>query len=742
MQHRRALPIVILILGLVASLAAAWLLATTEEQRREARFEGAANGIVAAVESRMLGQLTLLRGAAGFFNASDQVTREDFQAYVARLRLETNYPGVLGIGYAVYAPDRTALRRIEQTGRDPAVPDYRAWPAGERPDYSAIVYLEPMNRMNRTALGFDMLSEATRRAAMEGARRSGSAQMSGRVQLVQEIDPVKQPGFLIYVPLYRGQRGEADEVLDPAELYGWVYSPLRAYDLFEAIFDDDGLGGTVVEVYDERQEEARLLYRSGEAPAGDGLAAVRPIEVAGREWLVRIAPGPGFERQSPLGAAALVGLGGTLITLLIAALMQLQIRGRERTESEVALRTAELTAANRRLLAEAKARESAEAQVRQMQKMEAIGQLTGGIAHDFNNMLAVVIGNLDIVERRLGDPERIGRAVRNARSGAEKAANLTARLLAFGRQQSLSPRVLDPDRLVAGMTELLRRTLGEKIRLETELGGSGGAVCADPTQLENAVLNLAINGRDAMPDGGVLTIATAEARLVEEDAAAGDEGAPGAYVVLSVRDTGTGMSPEVAEKAVEPFFTTKAVGRGTGLGLSQVYGFARQSGGFLRLRSRPGEGTSAEIWLPRHGAAPEAAQEEQAPGELPRARDGETVLVVEDEEQVRELSAGGLRELGYKVIEASNGADALPLLRRHPEVGLLFSDVVMPEMDGRRLAEEARTLRPDLRLLFTTGYAPDTLPGEGAANGAALLQKPFTLAQLALRVREELDRSD
>ncbi|MFN3945644.1 MAG: CHASE domain-containing protein [Allosphingosinicella sp.] len=728
MQHRRALPIVTLLLGLLASLFAAWLLARADEERRAIRFESVAGRIVGAIESRMLVQLTLLRGTAGFFNGSDEVTREDFRAFVARLRLDQNYPGVLGIGFSAWSQDAAQLGMVTARGRAEQGAEFRAWPDGARPGYSTILYLEPMNRMNRAALGFDMMSEATRRAAMAEARRTGRAQLSGRVQLVQEIDPVKQPGFLIYVPIYEGQNGEAGERLDPDALIGWVYSPLRAYDLFDAIFDEDDLDGAVLEIYDQEIRPDRLLFRTGEIADAPSRETVREIETAGHTWLVRVAPGPQFQSQSPLTASVIAGLAGTLVTLLIAALMLQQTRARARTEQEVALRTAELTAANRSLVAEAEAREAAEAQVRQMQKMEAIGQLTGGIAHDFNNMLAVVIGNLDIVERRLGDPEKMARAVHNARAGAEKAADLTARLLAFGRQQALSPRVLAPNLLVASMSELIRRTIGETIRLEAALGKDVGPVFADPTQLENAILNLAINARDAMPDGGVLKI---------ETTARGPQGQGGSWVTIAVSDTGHGMSPDIAERAIEPFFTTKEVGRGTGLGLSQVYGFVRQSGGAFRLLSSPGAGTTVEIHLPRHDG-PDAAgpvDEEAVPEALPRGR-GELVLVVEDEEQLRELSAGSLRDLGYRTLEAANGVEALALLERHPDIALLFTDMVMPEMTGGRLAEAARRLRPDLPILFTTGYSPDNA---GDAADGAVLQKPFALHQLAARIREELD---
>ena len=504
----RALPILVFIVGLLASLTAALVLAQAERGRQQARFDGLADSAESAIQSRMLAQLTLLRGAAGFFNASDQVTREDFRRYVSRLRLEQNYPGVLGVGYAAYASDRAALDRITEAARADGQPDFTPRPPGERQGYSAIVYLEPMNRLNAAAIGFDMMSEATRRAAMLSARDQDMAVLSGKVRLVQEIDPVKQPGFLVYVPLYRN-------AFDRSSLYGWVYSPLRAHDQFQAIFAGRDLRELVVEIYDERVAPDRLLFASGTRERQPSFEQVRQVAIAGHPWTLRISSSPAFGSSSPLAIAALVGTGGALISLLLAFLMYQQVRAKEETAREVRLRTAELRESNERLIAEGHAREEAEAKVVQMQKMEAIGQLAGGVAHDFNNMLTVVIGNLDIAGRRMDKPDRVRRAIAHSREAADKAAELTQRLLAFGRQQALIPTVIDPNKLVAGMSELIRRSIGQSVRLETVLAGGLWRICTDSAQLENAILNLAINARDAMPEGGSLTIETANCHLDE-----------------------------------------------------------------------------------------------------------------------------------------------------------------------------------------------------------------------------------
>ncbi|MFD0463673.1 ATP-binding protein [Microvirga aerilata] len=393
-------------------------------------------------------------------------------------------------------------------------------------------------------------------------------------------------------------------------------------------------------------------------------------------------------------------------------------------------------------------REKIEAQLRQAQKMEAVGRLTGGVAHDFNNLLTVVTGNLDMLRRRVegsGDG-RLIRNLDNALEGARRAGQLTHRLLAFSRQSPLQPEVLDLNKIVSGMSELLRRTIGENIAIETVLAGGLWRTEADPNQLESAVLNLAVNARDAMPDGGKLTLETANAYLDEAYAASTNgEVKAGQYVMVSVSDTGTGMTPDVRAKVFEPFFTTKPVGKGTGLGLAQVYGFARQSGGHAAIYSEPGEGTTVKLYFPRilrsddKVRSPQAEEPVAAP---PAAVKGETILVVEDEIMVREFSISVLEEAGYRVLSAEDGPTALKLLEAHRhEIALLFTDVVLTgPMNGRKVADEALRLRPDLKVLFTTGYTRNAIIHHGRLDeGVHLITKPFAAASLAERVRGLLD---
>jgi signal transduction histidine kinase/CheY-like chemotaxis protein len=416
----------------------------------------------------------------------------------------------------------------------------------------------------------------------------------------------------------------------------------------------------------------------------------------------------------------------------------------ERMRAEAALRELNETL-EQRVAEEISARSAAEAALRQAQKMEAVGQLTGGIAHDFNNLLTVVTGNIDMATRSLEaggtqDP-RARRALDNAMKGAERAASLTQRLLAFSRRQPLAPKALDVDRLVTGMSDLLNRALGEIVKLEIVTSPGLWHVEADPNQLESAILNLAVNARDAMPQGGELVIETTNARLDEEYCAAHAEVAPGQYVVISVTDTGEGMPKHIQERVFEPFYTTKDPGKGTGLGLSMVYGFVKQSGGHIKIYSEEGQGTTIKIYLPRLLSEVGFEEEGSLTTGLEASPSSETILIVEDDDDVRAYTVECLRELGYRVLEAHDGPSALRLLERQTEpVDLLFTDVVMPEMTGRELADQARQLQPSLRVLYTSGYTRNAIVHGGRLDaGVDMIAKPFTYAALAQRIRDSLD---
>ena len=393
------------------------------------------------------------------------------------------------------------------------------------------------------------------------------------------------------------------------------------------------------------------------------------------------------------------------------------------------------------------ARRQAESQLRQAQKMEAVGHLTGGVAHDFNNLLMVILGNLELAHQALGasDVVRAQRKVEVAQGGAQRAAALTQRLLAFSRRQNLDPQAVDANRIVSSMSELLRHSIGSGIELETVLAGGLWEAVVDPNQLENALLNLAINARDAMPGGGKVTVETANTSLDAAYAARHDEVTAGQYVMVAVSDGGAGMTPEDAARAFEPFFTTKGVGKGSGLGLSQVFGFIKQSSGHVKIYSEPGAGTTVKLYLPRlvprlvNDGDPVAGTAAPEPN-APRARAGERILVVDDDLDVLAFSVDALETLGYSVIGAKDAQQALAILGERTGITLLFTDVELPGANGPELVKAALRQRPSLAALYTTGYTANAVVHRGILDREVRsLNKPFTLAELATTVRETID---
>ncbi len=416
----------------------------------------------------------------------------------------------------------------------------------------------------------------------------------------------------------------------------------------------------------------------------------------------------------------------------------------ETLEERVSARTEQLAQANQRLQNEMFERERAEDALRHAQKMEAVGQLTGGIAHDFNNMLTGIIGSLDLMQRYIanGRADEIGRFTEAAVSSANRAAALTHRLLAFSRRQSLDRKKLDVNELVHSLEDLIRRTKGDPIELELRLTDNAWSVSTDVSQLENALLNLVINARDAMPEGGKLLIETANVYLDGSDITTLEPVKAGDYLMLAVSDNGTGMTPSVRSKAFDPFFTTKPIGQGTGLGLSMIYGFAQQSGGHVSLDSLPGQGTCVRLYLPRL-KTPELQAAEVEPVSLtPPTASGETVMVVEDDPAVRMLVLDLLKELGYRGYEAQDATSALPLLESDSRIDLLVTDVGLPGMNGRQLAEIARQHRPGLKVLFMTGYAQKAAERQGfLEDGMDMVAKPFALELLASKIRTMLSQT-
>jgi signal transduction histidine kinase/CheY-like chemotaxis protein len=505
----------------------------------------------------------------------------------------------------------------------------------------------------------------------------------------------------------------------------------------------DELASTAIRTtYRQNSEALATYYRIRTSPALDQLNTLTEGVIAheravlGRRTTTADARTGQSNRLTTLVSVVGIALVAGAALLAFVGLRAAQRRRREEErsadlEDAVAERTAELSAANERLVGEMATREAAEARLRQAQKMDAVGQLTGGIAHDFNNMLAVVLGGVELAKRRIddgkGDP---GRYLDSAMEGASRAAALTKRLLAFARAEPLLPSATDPDVLIAGMSDLLDRTLGERITIRHRARVGGWPIFADRHQLENALLNLAVNARDAMENGGTLTVATAQVALAAGDVPDLDAGE---YVRIAVSDTGTGIERAVLDRIFEPFFTTKPTGKGTGLGLSQVFGYARQSGGTVTVDSIVGTGTTVSIYLPRHTTD---AVTSNLRTDLPtHAVPGRTapILVVEDDRRVLTATVDALLELGHRPVACLGPDDAAAQLRRHPDIELLVSDVLMPGQTGPELATSLRGFRPDLKVVFVTGFTGDIASADAFGHDS-VLRKPFTIGALGAAI--------
>jgi signal transduction histidine kinase len=516
----------------------------------------------------------------------------------------------------------------------------------------------------------------------------------------------------------------------------------------------DNLGENILTARSAKEALERLLRRNDVAVM---LVDVRMPEVDGFELAAMVREHPRFETTAIIFVSAVAlsdidrikGFEEGAVDYVTVPVVPELLRAKVRIFAELYRKTKQLRQLNaglaQRVAATVAELEAALTRLSQAQKMEAVGQLTSGVAHSFNNLLQVILGNLDAVRRRLqrGEavpPADLAQRLDTAIGSGERAARLTQQLLAFARSQPLAAKQLDANKLVAGMSDMLHRTLGETVEVKTILAAGLRPIQADPNQLESALLNLALNARDAMPKGGKLTIETANAYLDGDYASQHKDVQAGHYVLIAVSDTGTGMDKDVLDKAFEPFFTTKEVGQGTGLGLSQVYGFVNQSGGHVKIYSEPGEGTTVKLYLPQDLTAT-AVADRPSERTVPTGVPGEVILIVEDEAEVRANAAEMLREMGYEVVEAPDGPTALRILESGPHVRLLLTDIGLPgEINGRQLADAAMRRRPGLKVLFTTGYARNAIVHQGRLDpDIELLSKPFTFTELATKVKRALD---
>ncbi|AXS39514.1 ATP-binding protein [Breoghania sp. L-A4] len=588
---------------------------------------------------------------------------------------------------------------------------------------------------NEQVLGLNLGLEEKRRHALEAARDNRVPAMAGPVDLVQG-----GKSFVIYFPIYTD--GRFDGFLGAAfKMQPWldfIFKPREGRDDITIAISIDGTrvheqSGVSNERFAEWKAaaEIRMLEHTLTVEAQPTAAFFAANDSRLPEWSVAI---------------------GLLLTVLTTIMSRMVFRLRnevgERNRAEQALRLAQTHLEEKveertaELNEEIKERKHLENQLLRSQRMEAIGQLTGGIAHDFNNLLSVMIGNAELLRDTPGLDDDARRNLESIVRAVGRGASLTNRLLAFSRQQTLSPRPTAINALVVGLEEMLRRTLGETIELQSRLDAGVYDALIDKHQFEDALVNLVLNARDAMPGGGILTIETANARLDEAYAARNDEVTPGDYVVVSVSDTGSGMTPEVLNRAFEPFFTTKDVGAGSGLGLSMVYGFAKQSNGHITVDSDSGYGTTVRLYLPRSRAA---SARERVADNIPEPEPGsERILVVEDDPDVRDIPTTLLRNQGYEVVEAGDGAEAIRHLRADRPFDLLFTDVVLPGgMSGAEIAEAAERIQPGIRILFTTGYAESALDHNGqSASGKVIVHKPYRRQDLLEKIRACLDATE
>ena len=821
------------------------------------------------IEQRMATYEQVARGTQAFLLGSLDIAREDFRLFVSALRLQEKFPGIQGLALIESIPESSLdlhTLRIRAQG----FPEYAVHPAGERRLYSSIIQIEPFSGLNLRALGYDMLSDETRRIAMERARDTGLAAASGKIKLVQETSGVQtQAGLVMYLPVYRRGAPVATREERQANLIAWIGAPFRMNDLM-AGFGGERSSEIFLTIYDgDTPSVDSLLYRSEEAgPTSlmsfSKLASQQKISVAGRTWTLDLHSSPGYEARVDRKMPHIIAIGGVATSFLLAFLVWALASARTRALGLATAMTQKLWESNARVKSERRrmqsildnthdafvalnslgnitdwntraesifgwpasealgkdlaeliipvesreghragfarflvtqepsvtkrvvevtglhrsgrliplelavaavaeksgivvsafirdvserteaarketerthALEEARAALQHSQRLEAVGKLTGGVAHDFNNVLQILGGNIQILERLYAQDERLQTRLASMARAVARGAKLSAQLLAFARRQPLRPVVLDLRSVIEELEDSLCSALGGAVTLQLNMPDRIWNVMVDRSQLENVIMNVALNARDAMPNGGKLTIALQNTVLDAGYVNSHPDASPGEYALIAVSDEGEGMSEAIIAQAFEPFFTTKRPGEGTGLGLSMAYGFVKQSGGHIRLRSRLGHGTLVEIYLPRSA---EKRTEQLLQVDQPVSGGNEHILVVEDDRDVQNAVVLTLEELGYRVTTADNGRNALDLLENGLKPSLLFTDVVMPgSVPSTELANRAKLLVPDIAILFTSGYTHNALVQGGRLNaGVELLSKPYAREELAVKIRQ------
>jgi signal transduction histidine kinase/ActR/RegA family two-component response regulator len=666
------------------------------------------------IQARLNEQEVFLYQLGRSFASGVPITRAEFRGLVQQV--PRRFPMVQAVEWAprVEAADRArfeASQRAEVPGfaireRDPQGGER---PAGTRTRYYPVTYLEPLAG-NEEAMGFDLGSEPDRSAAIDAAIVTGGISATAPIRLIQDHDAGQ--GMLLMFTIQGGAEGP-----------GIVLAVLKMGVFIDALLD--GAEEKLAVELDDADSSRSLFDSDPSAPVAPDYK--QNLVFGARHFVLRTSPTESYWAAHPAWQSWGVLVIGVFSTGLLGALLMLATGQTRRSEQLVEERTRDLRIANQRLIVEIDEREHAEAALRQAQRMEAIGQLTGGIAHDFNNLLMVVSSNAELLRRYALDERALGRVAAILQATA-RGERLTRQLLAFSRRQMLRPEILDLRQVMREAADMLSRSLRADIALAIDVAEDLRPVAVDRAELELALLNIGVNARDAMPNGGTLRLVARNVSLGADDPAG--PGLEGDFVALTLSDTGSGMAPEVAAQAFEPFFTTKEVGQGSGLGLSQVYGFAKQSGGTATIASEHGKGTSVTMLLPVASGRARAAAKTDAAEAPSTGTPPVRILLVEDNDEVASATASMLRELGCHTTEAKDGPSALALLEHEPGIELVMSDIVMPgAMNGLELARVLRERRPDLSVLLATGYSQ--YGREVAAEGFALLEKPYRLDSLA-----------
>jgi signal transduction histidine kinase/CheY-like chemotaxis protein len=731
-----------------------------EAARIRSAFEERADSVTREVEVNLGKALNGVAALGSLYGATPEANRHAAFTDFARSILQNN-DAIWGVSWnpRVTASERAAFEEraraagyagFEITDRKP---DRTFVRAADRAEFVPVLHAEP-DEQHGLARGYDLAVEPSRARTIRTACETGQPTATTLIPLVQRSGT--EPGILIFMPVYRGEALPPSALDRCAAASGYVAGMIRVSDLIRPARDSGARGSQTAARLEIEFLEASIADTQDpsahvvdiDASSGGLLRHAARIEAVGRVWavVVRSDMAYGFYTGAwrPWVALAL----GMLFCALVGAFM-LVVTGKtvimERMGAE---RAAALSAANDKLQMEIAERQQAEAalienesHLRQAQKMEAVGRLAGGVAHDFNNLLTAILGFSTLILDQLTPNDPMRQDVEEIQKAGESAASLTRQLLAFSRKQLLQPQVLDLNAVVTRMESLLRRVIGEPVMLVPRLTPRLERIAADPGQLEQIIMNLAINARDAMPDGGTLTVETGNVEVDAAFRATYPGSGPGPYVMLAFADTGIGMDEETRARIFEPFFTTKKRGEGTGLGLSTVYGIVRQSEGYVSVETAPGRGTTLKIYLP---AIKSASDVTPAPVAVRSARGTETILLVEDQTEVRAVARAALMRHGYRVLEASGGEEALGIVARHGrDIDLLLTDVVMPAMSGPELAAQIHQRYPDLRVLYASGYTDDAMGRHGVLDAdVAFIQKPFTPQQLLRKVRDILQAQE